>query len=72
VGKLRKLSGREVCKVLEKHGFVEVRRRGGHVVMEKVVGGCTVTAPIPDHGKSRIGTLSSIIRQPGVIRTEFE
>ena len=31
--KLRVLSGREVCRILASHGFVEVRRRGSHVVI---------------------------------------
>jgi predicted RNA binding protein YcfA (HicA-like mRNA interferase family) len=35
VGRLRVLSGRQVCEILKNHGFVEVRRRGGHVVMQK-------------------------------------
>ena len=33
MGKLRVLSGREACKILEAEGFSEVRRRGSHVVM---------------------------------------
>jgi predicted RNA binding protein YcfA (HicA-like mRNA interferase family) len=33
MGKLRVLSGREVCRILQQHGFVEVRRRGSHIVM---------------------------------------
>jgi hypothetical protein len=28
MGRLRVLSGREVCRILEQHGFTEVRRRG--------------------------------------------
>jgi predicted RNA binding protein YcfA (HicA-like mRNA interferase family) len=32
LAKLRVLSGQEVCEILAKHGFVEVRRRGSHIV----------------------------------------
>jgi len=35
LAKLRVLSGKDVCAILEKHGFVEVRRRGSHVVMQR-------------------------------------
>ncbi|HUM14643.1 MAG TPA: type II toxin-antitoxin system HicA family toxin [Candidatus Nitrosotalea sp.] len=35
MGKLRVLSGREVCRILQEHGFVEVRRRGSHIVMQR-------------------------------------
>jgi len=68
MGKLRVLSGRQVCKILEQHGFVEVRRRGSHVVMQKRTKDTTVTVPVPDHDSVAIGTLLSIIRQSGLGR----
>jgi predicted RNA binding protein YcfA (HicA-like mRNA interferase family) len=72
LGKLRKLSGREVCAILSRHGFFEVRQRGSHVVMQKREQGSTVTVPVPLHTELRIGTLQSIIRQSGLPRDEFE
>ena len=72
MGKLRVLSGRDACKILEKHGFREVRRRGSHVVMQRRTDAGTATVPIPDHPELAIGTLLSIIRQSGIARTEFE
>lgn len=72
MGKLRKLSGREVCAILSRHGFVEARRRGSHVVMQKRADEGTVTVPVPLHPELRVGTLHSIIRQSGLPRTEFE
>jgi len=70
--RLRVLSGAEACRILAEHGFAEVRRRGSHVVMQKVEGEGTVTVPVPDHKELRIGTLMSIIRQSGLRRSEFE
>src|SRR5215469_4988341 len=35
VGKLRVLSGRDVCRIMEQHGFREVRRRGSHILMQR-------------------------------------
>ena len=73
MGKLRVLSGREVCKILEAEGFSEVRRRGSHVVMQKRTGNTTTTTvPVPDHSELKAGTLSSIIRQSGLSRSLFE
>jgi len=72
VGKLRAMSGAEVCAVLARHGFVEVRRRGSHVVMQRREGESTTTVPVPDHKELRMGTLRSIIRQSGLPRSEFE
>ncbi|MQY63539.1 MAG: addiction module toxin, HicA family [Calditrichaeota bacterium] len=54
------------------HGFVEVRKRGSHIVMQKKRSGSTVTVPVPDHKEIRIGTLRSIIQQSGIPRSEFE
>jgi len=48
VGRLRVLSGREVCRILEQHGFREVRRRGSHIVMQRADSASgTVTVPYP-------------------------
>lgn len=72
MGRLRVLSGREVCRILQQHGFVEARRRGSHIVMQRSIDAGTVTVPIPDHHELAIGTLLAIIRQSGVRRAEFE
>ncbi|MBI4220280.1 MAG: type II toxin-antitoxin system HicA family toxin [Chloroflexi bacterium] len=72
MGRLRVLSGREVCQILQRRGFVEVRRRGSHIVMQRRTAEGTTTVPVPDHAEVAIGTLLSIIRQSGVPRSEFE
>ncbi len=72
MGKLRVLSGKELCLLLEQQGFREVRRRGSHVVMQKRLTDSTITVPVPDHSELRIGTLQSIIRQSGLPRSFFE
>jgi predicted RNA binding protein YcfA (HicA-like mRNA interferase family) len=72
VGKLRVLSGQEACAILERHGFVRVRQRSSHIIMQRAIAGGTITVPVPDHKELRIGTLRSIIRQSGVARSEFE
>jgi len=72
LGKLRILSGKEVCTILANHGFFEVRRRGSYIVMQKKLTHGTITIPVPDHDEIRIGTLHSIIRQSGLPRSEFE
>ncbi|MBA2226733.1 type II toxin-antitoxin system HicA family toxin [Thermogemmata fonticola] len=72
-GKLRVLSGQEVCLILERHGFRRLRQRGSHIVMQGVSpAGKTTTVPVPNHKELRTGTLLSIIRQSGVPRSEFE
>ena len=70
--KIRILSGTELCKILEKFGFKEIRRRGSHIVMQKIVENKTITVPAPNHKELKKGTLMSIIRQSGISKKEFE
>lgn len=72
LGKLGVFSGKQICAILARHGFIEVRQRGSHVVMQRRLDQTTVTVPVPNHAEIRIGTLQSIIRQSGLARTEFE
>jgi len=44
LGKLRVLSGRQVCEILEAEGFSAVRQRGSHIVMQKRTDDTTTTA----------------------------
>ncbi|HHE38455.1 MAG TPA: addiction module toxin, HicA family [Candidatus Cloacimonetes bacterium] len=72
MGKLKILSGQEVCLILMKHGFLEVRRRGSHIIMQKKTAQSTITVPVPAHKELRLGTLLSIIRQSRIGRSVFE
>ncbi|OGU30128.1 MAG: hypothetical protein A2X67_13040 [Ignavibacteria bacterium GWA2_55_11] len=72
MGRIRILSGREVCAILEEHGFAEVRQRGSHIVMQKRTETSTITVPVPNHKEIRIGTLKSIIRQSQLAQKDFE
>ena len=69
--KLGIFSGQEVRSLLEKEGFVLVRQKGSHLILQKQVPGSTVTVPVPNHPEIRIGTLQSIIRQSGVPKQKF-
>jgi acetoin utilization protein AcuB len=53
--RLKVLSGREVCKILSDHGFVQIRQKGSHVIMQKKI----ITIP-PD---TTIERAASIMQQ---------
>jgi predicted RNA binding protein YcfA (HicA-like mRNA interferase family) len=72
LGRLKTFSGKQLCAVLIQHGFVQVRQRGSHVIMQRRSAETTVTVPVPDHAEIKIGTLLSIIRQSGLARLLFE
>ena len=68
---LKVLSGKEICAVLLKHGFTEVRQKGSHIIMQKKIVNSTITVPVPNHKEIKRGTLQSIIRQSGISKDEF-
>lgn len=65
--KLPVLSGREVVAALERLGFVQMRQRGSHVILQR--DGVGVVVPL--HRELKTGTLAGIIRQAGLSQDEF-
>jgi predicted RNA binding protein YcfA (HicA-like mRNA interferase family) len=53
------MSGREVVRALETHGWQVARQRGSHVIMVKA--GENATLSVPDHKEVAKGTLRSLI-----------
>lgn len=72
MGKLRVLSAKQVCQILTKQGFIQVRQRGSHIIMQKKIDDSTLTIPVPNYSEIKIGTLQSIIRQSNLPRSLFE
>ena len=72
MAKIKVFSGKEVCRILSEHGFVNVRQRGSHIVMQKRLPGTTITVPVPNHHELDRGTLRAIIRQSQLDRWLFE
>jgi predicted RNA binding protein YcfA (HicA-like mRNA interferase family) len=72
LGKLKTLSGRDVCKILAGNRFLQARQKGSHIIMQIKTVNSTITVPVPDHKEIRIGTLQSIIRQSGLSKSLFE
>ncbi|SNT25275.1 type II toxin-antitoxin system HicA family toxin [Sphingopyxis indica] len=65
--KLPVLSGREVVAALERLGFVQMRQRGSHVILQRE--GVGVVVPL--HRELKTGTLAGVIRQAGLSQDEF-
>jgi len=72
LGKLRILSGREICKILEQHGFAEVGRKGSNIALQKRAAESTITEIVFDHKEVKMGTLQSVIGQSRLARALFE
>jgi predicted RNA binding protein YcfA (HicA-like mRNA interferase family) len=71
MARLPVLSGREVMKMLSRHGFEIVGRKGSHARMKKITPERVYIVIVPDHKEIPIGTLKSIIRQSGLPEEEF-
>ena len=69
--RLPRLSGREVIRVMERLGFVQVRQRGSHVVLRRETPDGAVGCVVPLHNELAAGTLRGILRQAGVTREDF-
>jgi len=69
--RLRRISGQEAIRVLERLGFRQVRQRGGHVVLKKLTPEGEVGCVVPSHRELAIGTLRGILRQARVTPEEF-
>ena len=65
------LSGKKVIKVLAKFGFVQVRRKGSHIVLAKKLDNRKISFPVPNHKEIDKGLLLEIIRQAELTKDEF-
>ena len=62
-GRLRRLSGREVCAILGRLGFEVVAVRGSHAKLRRQAGDSRQSLTIPLHGEPAPGTLRATYRQ---------
>jgi predicted RNA binding protein YcfA (HicA-like mRNA interferase family) len=69
--RLHPLSAREVCRILQKHGFAIVRQKGSHIILRKELRDRGITVPVPNHSELAKGTLKSIIDQSEIPKSEF-
>ncbi|MBI5884842.1 type II toxin-antitoxin system HicA family toxin [archaeon] len=71
MAKLAPISGKKVCKILEKLGFEKVHQVGSHARYIHAYGRKTV---VPVHGNEElgIGLLKEIMNQAKITRSEFE
>jgi len=68
---LRRASGREAIRALEKLGFEQVRQRGSHVILKRQTPEGVVGCVVPLHRELAIGTLRGILKQAGVTPKQF-
>ncbi|MCX5814293.1 MAG: type II toxin-antitoxin system HicA family toxin [Proteobacteria bacterium] len=73
MSKLPQVSGHEICKVLEKEGYVFKRQTGSHSIYQKQSEEGTVTILVPVHSSKPLkkGTLLSILKKTGLSKEKL-
>ena len=69
--KLRRISGQETIRALERLGFKQIRQKGSHVILKKRTSQGNIGCVVPLHSELAIGTLRGIIRQARVTEEQF-
>jgi predicted RNA binding protein YcfA (HicA-like mRNA interferase family) len=69
VGKIPRISGREMVRFLEREGFQLLRVRGSHHFLEK--GELRTSVPVHANRQLKIGTLRGILRDINLSTAEF-
>ena len=70
MSKLPVISGRQLCKMLAKIGYVFDHQTGSHIILRKEEPPHRRLS-VPDHKEIAKGTLRSIIRQAGLTTEEL-
>jgi predicted RNA binding protein YcfA (HicA-like mRNA interferase family) len=72
VSQLPAVSGKQLIKILERHGWYVKRVRGSHHILRHPT--IPDALPVPVHGSRPIkrGTLGNILRTAGISREEFQ
>lgn len=67
------LSGKELCKVLEKEGFEFVRQTGSHKIYRQKTAESFITVPVPVHSNKPLknGTLHAILKKTGITKEKL-
>ena len=69
--RLRRVSGLEAVRSLERVGFVRVRQRGSHLILRRKTPEGVVGCVVPLHPELAEGTLRGILRQARVSVEDF-
>lgn len=64
--KLPKLSGAELIRILEQHGYEQARTKGSHVRLYPSEGSGLKKITVPLHKELKTGTLSNIMKDAGL------
>jgi len=68
--RLRRVSGEEAIRALERLGFRRIRQRGSHVILKKETAQGPIGCVVPLHRELAVGTLHGILQQAKLLAEE--
>ena len=68
---MKSVSGKELAKVVERHGWSLLRINGSHHILKKPGHANTLSVPVHGNRPVATGTLRSLIRDAGLTVEEF-
>ena len=71
MAKLILISGKKICKILEKLGFEKIFGKGSHIRFKHPDGRRTVV-PVHNNEKIGIGLLNEILKQAKISREDYD
>ena len=73
MGKVPILSGKEIVKILERHGYTSIRQNGSHIRLKPPDGRPEIKmVTVPLHKEVRTPLLKAILRDAGIPLSSLE
>ena len=69
--KLPRMSGRELIRLLELFGFIQIRQKGSHIILKKKTEDGEIGTVVPDHKELAEGTMRGILKQAHITLDDF-
>lgn len=69
---MKSISGKKLCRVLRKHGWVKVRTKGSHFAFRHPDRPETIVVPVHGNHDLKPGTLAGIMKDAGLSRGDIE
>ena len=68
---MKPVSGKRMCRILERHGWTCVRIKGGHRAYQKPGNSATVIVPVHGNKDPKAGTQHGITRDAGLSQDDL-
>jgi predicted RNA binding protein YcfA (HicA-like mRNA interferase family) len=68
---VKSVSGKQLCKVLERHGWVLKRVRGSHHIYARTGSTAILTVPVHGNRDLKAGTLHQLLKDAGLTETDL-